>query len=437
MSQSGVYSTTGGGGGSGILTETASSGGAISPDGGGNLNVIGTNGLVTSGNAGTNTIGLTNTRNVSKYVVSSDGLSQYTTIQSAINQAVTDGASAATPLLVWVLPGTYIENVVFNDYVFVSGGGDGVYIVGACTYPSAGGVCIVENLSISSFNASGALVVSGSGQLTFKFGSITAGTTIGLYLQDSFTTNLINTTLTAPNSGSTVLFMDGSTLNVFGGSMVSNDTRTEIGSNAIVNFNSCQYSNAGFLLTGTCSVTCVGCSFMDPTSDYPNFDIGAGTSCNAYSCVFDSKNTGNYFIKGAGSFNYSDSPPIRASQIESTVNQHGAGVPVSRILDAATRTIEDGATYLANGNIISASITFLLPATAKIGTFFTIISNSNFGYTITQNAGQAILQGNSSTTVGVTGLLTATQAFTTVTLMCVIQNTAWIVTSSSGTFTLA
>ena len=58
MSQSGSYNT-GGGGGGGIITLTGNAGGAVGPDGGGNINVLGAGDVTVTGNPGTNTLTIT------------------------------------------------------------------------------------------------------------------------------------------------------------------------------------------------------------------------------------------------------------------------------------------------------------------------------------------------------------------------------------------
>ena len=55
MSQSGSYSVGGGGGGD-ILNLTGNTGGAIAPDGGGNINIVGAGGVSVAGNAGAHTL---------------------------------------------------------------------------------------------------------------------------------------------------------------------------------------------------------------------------------------------------------------------------------------------------------------------------------------------------------------------------------------------
>ena len=70
----------------------------------------------------TNCINSAYSKTISPYIVGSDtALYQYQTIQSAITQATTDGASSATPKVVVVSEGTYTENITITDGIIVRG----------------------------------------------------------------------------------------------------------------------------------------------------------------------------------------------------------------------------------------------------------------------------------------------------------------------------
>lgn len=56
---------------------------------------------------------------MSPYIVGSDTQSQYTTIQSAINQAVADGASASNVKQIYIKPGTYTENLTISTGIYL------------------------------------------------------------------------------------------------------------------------------------------------------------------------------------------------------------------------------------------------------------------------------------------------------------------------------
>lgn len=55
------------------------------------------------------------------YIVGSDNNSQYSTISSAITQAVSDGASSTTPKVIYVKPGTYSGNITLSDGIYITG----------------------------------------------------------------------------------------------------------------------------------------------------------------------------------------------------------------------------------------------------------------------------------------------------------------------------
>lgn len=59
-------------------------------------------------------------RTISPYIVGSTG-SDFTTIQSAINQAVTDGAANTDPKNIYIKPGTYNENLTLHDGINLIG----------------------------------------------------------------------------------------------------------------------------------------------------------------------------------------------------------------------------------------------------------------------------------------------------------------------------
>lgn len=87
------------------------------------LNIVGTSGITTSGSGDTVTVD--NLRDLSPYVVDpTAGDSEYTTIASAISQAVTDGATNTNRAVIYVKPGTYNEDLTLSpgiDLVGVAG----------------------------------------------------------------------------------------------------------------------------------------------------------------------------------------------------------------------------------------------------------------------------------------------------------------------------
>jgi len=115
-----------------------------------------------------------------------------------------------------------------------------------------------------------------------------------------------------------------------------------------------------------------------------------------------------------------------------TINSSGAGVTYEEITDAA-KNMEIDHAYGANRG---GGVTFTLPATAAIGTTLEIVGISGL-WVLAQNAGQTVYFGNTNTTAGVGGSLTATNAGDCITLRCIVANTSFRVTCSVGNITVA
>lgn len=79
-------------------------------------------------------------------------------------------------------------------------------------------------------------------------------------------------------------------------------------------------------------------------------------------------------------------------------------------------------------------VTFILPAAAAIGDTFLIAGYGNL-WTLTQNAGQSITLGVSTTTIGVGGSVAATQVRDSLELVCVTANTEFQIINDVGNLT--
>lgn len=75
--------------------------------------------------------------------------------------------------------------------------------------------------------------------------------------------------------------------------------------------------------------------------------------------------------------------------------------------------------YIAKGAL---PITFVLPSSASIGDTYSIKGYANL-WTVSQGAGQSIQVGTLTSTVGVTGSITATKVSDSAEIMCVTANT--------------
>lgn len=118
-----------------------------------------------------------------------------------------------------------------------------------------------------------------------------------------------------------------------------------------------------------------------------------------------------------------------------TISATGAAVFTWSVITAnQTAAVQNG--YIANK---ASTLVLLLPATAAIGNIIRVTGiNTATGWQITQNAGQQIFFGATSTTSGTGGSLASTAIRDSVELVCVVAgaSTVWNVISSVGNITV-
>lgn len=98
----------------------------------------------------------------------------------------------------------------------------------------------------------------------------------------------------------------------------------------------------------------------------------------------------------------------------------------------ATQAMTDLTGYFADN---ATAVAFTLPATAAKFDYMEIVGIQG-SWNIVQLAGQSIVFGNSSSTVGITGSLASTNAHDGVRLQCIVANTTWQVVSAVGNITI-
>lgn len=97
------------------------------------------------------------------------------------------------------------------------------------------------------------------------------------------------------------------------------------------------------------------------------------------------------------------------------------------VVTGATQAMLSGNGYIMNrGTLITAT----LPATSAVGDEIDIIGKGAGGWTIAQNAGQTIVLGSSTTTTGVAGSLSSTNAKDSFYMICTVANTEWTIASA-------
>lgn len=96
---------------------------------------------------------------------------------------------------------------------------------------------------------------------------------------------------------------------------------------------------------------------------------------------------------------------------------------------AATQTLAAGEAYLADRGTL---ITFSLPVTAAFGDTYIIAGYGAGGWTLAQQAGQSIIVGPLTSTVGVTGGIASIISSDLVEIVCVVADTTFKVVNIEG-----
>jgi hypothetical protein len=102
----------------------------------------------------------------------------------------------------------------------------------------------------------------------------------------------------------------------------------------------------------------------------------------------------------------------------------------------STQTIAVNSGYVSDDG--ASLVTFTLPATAALGDRFMIQGKGSGGWTIAQNANQAIHLGSSVTTTGAGGSLSSTNAFDAISCVCITAgaSTIWSTSAVVGNITV-
>jgi len=117
-----------------------------------------------------------------------------------------------------------------------------------------------------------------------------------------------------------------------------------------------------------------------------------------------------------------------------TINSAGGGLTWNDTTGtSATIAVNNG--YVADN---AGLVTFTLPASAVIGDSFIIAGKGSGGWTIAQNANQAIHLGNVVTTTGVGGSIASSNQFDGISCVCITAgaSTIWTTTSAVGNLTM-
>lgn len=119
---------------------------------------------------------MNNNYQASRYIVDADGTTPFSTIQSAIDQTVTDGLTSATIL---IRPGTYTENLVLVAGIDLQGSEGEVFVRGTHTPPAAGSI-MFSNIKFTT--ATSVLFDAAAGTCAIKFYDCTFYNGGGIYV---------------------------------------------------------------------------------------------------------------------------------------------------------------------------------------------------------------------------------------------------------------
>lgn len=115
-----------------------------------------------------------------------------------------------------------------------------------------------------------------------------------------------------------------------------------------------------------------------------------------------------------------------------TISSGGGGFSWNDVTGAA-QIIAVGNGYVANRG--GGNVAFTLPAVAAFGDSFAIIGRQN-GWSVAQGAGQSIVISTLTSTPGVGGSISSTNAHDCVTFVCTVANTEFEVNSVVGNITV-
>lgn len=103
------------------------------------------------------------------------------------------------------------------------------------------------------------------------------------------------------------------------------------------------------------------------------------------------------------------------------------------VVSGTTQAMAVDTGYISNN---AGAVTLTLPATAAVGSTNVISGLGAGGWVLAQNASQLVHLGSSVTTTGTGGSLASTNAFDSVTIVCAVANTTWLVMDVVGNLTV-
>jgi hypothetical protein len=453
---------------------TGDTGGAIAPDGSGNINLLGNPSMLAAGNGGTNTISFSNLRNASRYVVGADGLSEYTTIQSAINQAIIDGADVNNPAVVFINPALYIENLILQPYVSLASLAGNVQIQGAAATSAPGDINIYNIIFVSN-GISSSFTTTNTGFLTF-YNCVISNSSTGIGLENTLGADVTCYQCTINSSGGAAFSSDDSNINLYD-CIVTSVAANAISGNSGILFSSVIMT--GFMTMADIAVLAILNSQIYSGSN-PCISIGATNQCTASCSVLYSTDASTFFVTGTGDFGFNaisfqggtativdpgltitgystcvenisisngdtfdaDGQLLIGSSSGPIINTLSGVGGISILNGPGSITISGAGGSISWNNVAGTSqamvaenayvpnnaglVTLTLPSLAAFGTVLSVVGSGAGGWIIAQNGGQNIQIGAFSSTVGVGGSVASSNQYDSINLVCTVANLTWV-----------
>lgn len=443
-----------------VMTLTGNSGGAVSPDGGGNINVLGdTTTINITGNPGTNTLtaNVTGGTNGQLLIAATAGNPAWASLASADSSIVfTAGANtldlsvnaAASGAVVDFVPDSGTSPVVPDGTgtITLTGGTTGLTFVGGLNSLTLSSTLIVANggTGATTLTDGGILLGSGVGAVT-----VTAQPTNGQLLIGSTGVDPVLATLASADSSVTISngagTIDLSVNAAAAGAVV--DFIPDSGTSPVVPDGTGTVTITG----GTTGLTFVGgLNSLTQSGTLVVGNGGTGATSLTDGGILLGSGTGAVTVTAQptngqlliGSTGVDPVLATLASADASVTITNGAGTIDLSVVPGVTWSVETGASvagavnrgYIANR---AGLVTITLPDTAAVGSIIRVTGiNTAVGWRIAQNAGETIYFGTSATTTGVGGYIEATNIRDSVEIVCVVADTDWNVLNSVGNITI-
>lgn len=143
---------------------------------------------------------------------------------------------------------------------------------------------------------------------------------------------------------------------------------------------------------------------------------------------------GNTVLPSEGLINFLNGSGVSITGSGNNVTFTSTGGGVTWVsVSGTSQALAAGDAYVPTNGSQTA---FSLPSTASFGDFFIISGLGAGGWTVTQGAGQSVIVGNATTTVGVGGSITSTSRYDSLQIVCVTANTTFKALEWAGNLTV-